>query len=153
MNFFSNQNNDETTQINQIGAEMDAEINKLLTQYDMDDKKIRSNECPIFFSQLKNKFFTFSNKGKNMLRQYLFNKITSQQKILLEQQRLATDNQIDPRIQKLQYFLEKLCLCTGTCQDTLEQKIFVKGGKRRLKKYTKKHNKKTKKSRKTKRRK
>jgi hypothetical protein len=152
MSNFGYQSDDETRQINKISTEMDAEINKLLTQYDMDDTKIRGNDCPIFFSQLKNKFFTFSNKGKNILRQYLFNKITTQQQKLLEQQRLAPDNQIDPRIEKLQYFLEKLCLCTGTCKDTLEQKVFIKGGKRKSSKKNKK-SRKTKKTKKTRRRK
>jgi hypothetical protein len=152
MSSFDYQTNNETTEINKISAEMDAEINKLLSKYDTSDSTIRGNDCPIFFSQLKNKFFTFSNKGKNILRQYLFNKITTQQQKLLEQQRLSPDNQIDPRIAKLQYFLEKLCLCTGTCKDTLEQKVFIKGGKRKSSKKYKK-SRKTRKSRKTKRRK
>ena len=147
LKYLNSDDDDETTEIDKIDTEIDAEVNKLLTEYDSNKTDIIGNRCPIFFSQLKNKFFTFSNKGKVKVRQYLVNKIT------LEKQKLGEN---DPRIPKLQYFLDKLCECTGACKDTINEKIFIKGGKK-IRKTRRRYVKKTKnikkrKTRKTKRR-
>jgi hypothetical protein len=123
---------------NNVETQIGREIDNLLTQYDNNNQNIKGDGCPIFFSQMKNKFFTLSNDGKKKVRQYLFNKITT------EKQKLQPDDQ---RIEKLDYFLNKMCQCTNTCKDTLEESNFInkpstsifsflssnKGGKRKRK--------------------
>lgn len=142
-------------------TEIDSEVNKLLTQYDSGNINIVGDQCPIFFSQMKNKFLTFSNSGKDKVRQYLINKIT------LEKQKLIEKNPNDLRIEKLNYFLDKMCKCTGACKDTLQETNFInkpqkssffsfysgnKGGKRKTHKRRRRHTKKNTKKYKTKRR-
>ena len=143
-NFFLDDPDEEEEKINQLDSEIDEEVNRLLTEYDTGNKNIVGDHCPIFFRQMKNKFFTFSNSGKKKIRQYLVNKIT------LEKQKL---NQDDPRIGKLQYFLDKMCKCTGTCQDTIDNKVFIGGGKRKTYRRRKGRKSKSQKKRRTRRRK
>lgn len=163
LNNLYSDDDDNPEEINKINTEIDEEVDRLLKEYNtgntniVGNTNIIDNQCPNFFSNMKNKFFTLSNKRKEKVRQYLINKITTEKNSLSEG---------DPRIKKLDYFLDKMCKCTGTCQNTLQETNFInkptpsifsfftgsKGGRRKRK--GKKTNKKSKsqKKRRTRRR-